>query len=602
MMKKWVTHVFGGLLAVTAVVACDEWTLWDDMFKRSSVGPTNRGWTGGDGVFSAALPNNREFWIFGDTYMTSWSAEGYRGNNPLGQAIFGNTIAVQNDRANPSAASINFYSRGPDNNCVNTSIANITNVPGPASGTYRQYFNHTMLGLSAPPVCRFLWPSGSECLNCDNATNARLLMSFYEWEKCTVGTAGCSIIGTKYTGNVIARIKNIQNSPIAAPPNHWQPDGASLYIPRSGNDAITWGVAFLKDTDNNIYIYGHEPPTNRLFVARSSEANVLSSGNWFYWRTSGGNGVWSQNGALPLRQVADQVGLKGVGALSVDRVTRNGTSAYLLVHSRPALNHHVYVRTTTSVNGGSTAATWSTPDTTTPRIDVSTIDSSAGWAILDLINRGKCEPIYTGTSLAPDWREVCTTTPCPNPAPVCGLTYQGQAHYETASNDGSGTLGIPVSYIVPKGPNPFYNPSQPEDPFINTPVGGHDAQFYRPKFTALDLTKMKPWCSTNCWEGIVKEWSTRQIGSTETTFVEDLQAAAATKIWAQLTRISGSANMMIEFWQGFTFLSSTNCTVSAPLVTCDNISKPAGASWAFIHVTGVATDQFKLRVHHAGTY
>jgi hypothetical protein len=36
--------------------------------------------------------------VFGETYMTPWSADGNRGPNALSQAIVGNTIAVQNDR------------------------------------------------------------------------------------------------------------------------------------------------------------------------------------------------------------------------------------------------------------------------------------------------------------------------------------------------------------------------------------------------------------------------------------------------------------------------------------------------------------------------
>jgi hypothetical protein len=599
MARKWFKRVLGGILVTATLWACDEWTFWDDMFKRDAVpGPTNRGWTGGDGAFSAALPNNREFWAFGDSPLTSWSSQGFR--TQLGQpdlllySVYGNTIAVQNDRANPSSSSVDFYARVANATCVNTAVANITSEP-PSNGNYKQYFNHAMLGLPNPPVCRYLWPTGAECLNCDNPTNARLLVGFYEWEPCAVGSSGCSAIGTKYTGNVIARIKNLD----LTPPD-WLKDGNTLYIPRTSNNDITWGVSFLKDTDGNVYIYGFKPVTDQLFVARSSEATLLN-GNWPAWRTRGTFGTWSTDGLLGLRTVATKV---APGALSVDRVTRGGKSSYLLVHSSPGRNHHLFARTTaeSSVNGASSAATWSDSTTTTPRIDLASIESSLGWQMLDLISRGQCEDLKTGTSLAPDWRAICPPppTPCPNPRPVCGLSYHGLAHFETAYTDASGPVGIPASYIIPIGANPFFDPDEEEDPLTNPRMGNQDARYYRPKFTWLDVPKLKPWCTSNCWEGIVKEWPRRQIGGTETDFMVDLQSA--TKIWAQLTRISGNATMKVQFFSGLTLISQTTCTVSAPTVTCNDITKPPSATWAEVVVMGVATDEFKLRVHHAGTY
>src|SRR5688572_5353099 len=99
-MGKW-TRVACGLLALATVLwACDEWAIWDDLFKREEVGNTARGWTGGDGAISAQLPGGRVFWIFGDTWLTSYTDD----TRPelgdpnhwirLAHATFGNTIAV----------------------------------------------------------------------------------------------------------------------------------------------------------------------------------------------------------------------------------------------------------------------------------------------------------------------------------------------------------------------------------------------------------------------------------------------------------------------------------------------------------------------------
>jgi hypothetical protein len=577
MRKKWIQRIGCGLIVSGALVACDEWPFWDDMFKRNSIGANRRGWTGGDGAFSAALPNNREFWIFGDTLVTNWTAQGTRDPFP---GVKGHSIAVQNDRVNPSASGINFFARSMTNP---NQVINITNMSNAGNSEFRQFFTHAMLGLTEPSVPRYLWPVASECLNCDNPTNARLLVSFHEWEACPPAT-GCDELGHKRTGNIIARFKDLANAPDGTP--GWSRDGTALYIPRSGNQ-IEWGVAFLKDTDNNVYIYAHQPDVSRLFVAKATEATVLNGG-WPAWRTNAsGAGVWSSDGALSIRPVAEQVPL---GPISVDRVTRNGISSYVLVHSKAAVDTHVYVRTnpTNSVNGANTAAAWDTvPGTTTPRIDVSTIDSSLSSYKQSLIDTNKCDAIFTGSSLAPDYKVKCPPPPqaCPVPRVACGWGYHGKAHYETASNDGSGTALIPVSYIVPFGVN-----------------GTQNTAYYRPKFTAIDVSALKPWCSgTNCWEGIVKEWPRRTVGSGgSVSYLIDMQAA--TKLWANVARLAGTPTLQIEWYNGLSSLGTTNCGVSGSNVTCNNVTKLPNTSWAVIRVNGAATDQFVLRVHHAGNY
>jgi hypothetical protein len=584
MSKKWIKRIGCGLVVSGALVACDEWTFWDDMFKRTAIGATNRGWTGGDGAFSAALPNNREFWIFGDSLVTNWTSQQTRdGADLIANMVVGNTIAIQNDRANPSASGIDFFARAPGMGSATTAVVKITSVPN-NTDLYKQFFNHERLGLAATET-RFLWPVASECLHCNDATNARLLVSFFEWERCEpAGSIGCDPVvkNIRRTGNIIARFKDLARAPDANP--GWTRDGDSLYIPRS-TDQIQWGVAFLKDTDNKVYIYAQQPVVNRLFVAKAVEATVLSGG-WPAWRTASGVGVWSSDGALPIRPVAEQVPKSGI---SIDLVTRDNKPSYVLVHSNALVNNHVYVRTTptNSVNGPTTAATWSAPGPTTPRIDIATIDSSLSSYSQSLIDSNKCDPIFTGSSLAPEYKLKCPPEGCPVPRWACGWGYHGIAHHEMATSDGAGLAGIPVSYIVPSGVN-----------------GTQNTAYYRPKFTALDLKTLSPWCSpstTSCWEGIVKEWPRRTVGSSGVaSYLIDLQAA--TKIWANVARLAGSPTLEIEFYNGSSSLGFTNnCPVSGTNVTC-NVSKPTGATWAIVRVVGASTNQFILRVHHAGNY
>jgi hypothetical protein len=83
-----------GVLALLGVAwACDDWGVWDDMFRRTSVQSAPRGWTGGDGAVSALLPNGRVFWIFGDSYLTSWDANARR-TEPHEAPIPSNVLSV----------------------------------------------------------------------------------------------------------------------------------------------------------------------------------------------------------------------------------------------------------------------------------------------------------------------------------------------------------------------------------------------------------------------------------------------------------------------------------------------------------------------------
>ena len=76
---------------------------YDAQFERQE------GWTGGDGVYSVPLSDNKLLWLFGDT----WWGE-VRSNVHTNATIVNNTIAIQNGRL-PQDNSLVFYSgRKPD--------------------------------------------------------------------------------------------------------------------------------------------------------------------------------------------------------------------------------------------------------------------------------------------------------------------------------------------------------------------------------------------------------------------------------------------------------------------------------------------------------
>lgn len=583
MKRTWLKFVSVAALLAATTAACDEWTTWDDMFKRTSVGSTNRGWTGGDGAMSAELPNGRAFWIFGDSYITSYSAEGYRPQLAVSDTMtltvstFGNTIAIQDDQTAPSASGITFYARSPaagattDEQCINATNStsgdiSINSLPS-TNAIYQQYFNHAKLGLPTQSTCRHLWPLGVECIDCNNGSSGRLLISFYEWESCTAGTTDCNG-GIRTVGNAIARFKNL-----GAAPSSWQLDGATIYNTRT-SDSILWGVDFLKDTDGKIYVYGYKPTTDELVVMRTTNAGFPDSGSWEGWR---GTGQWGTTGTL--KGVAKYL---GGGVLSVDRVTRGSTSAYLLVHSQAGRNTRVSVRVTTSANGSNSAAAWPDPTPSTPRLELASIDSSTAWNQLFWAQNSTCVDYSSG--------------PIPN-YDACAVAYHGQAHAWAATTDANGTLGIPISFIPRWGPNPYYDPNATEGP--NSLIyGEQDAQYYRPKFALLDLSKLRPWCTSDCWEGIARDYSRRAVGAQTANYQYDVRWA--TKFYARLTRVSGSANVSLQFYNNLTPVSSMTCGAETSTTRLCYVDRPANANWVNVAVSGSATDVYTLRIHYAG--
>jgi hypothetical protein len=611
-------------VALTAVVwACDDWSLWDDMFKRTGVQSSPRGWTGGDGAVSALLPNGRVFWIFGDSYLTSWDALARRTElrDPLdpgllNDVVFGNTIAVQEDKADPDPDRIRFHARqAPGHIDFHGSLLlmpseDITEGRSASAG-YTQFFNHVMMKRPPPSPdgkITILWPAGAECLDCGTPSSARLLLGLTEVQFCdpTVHSPClelCEALGIEehpckrgvhLSGSIVARIKGIDQSPDAWSVDFTTSSPDVAWLPNTTVQGVDWGKAFIAE-GSYIYIYGvkraaslEEPPD--LVLARAPKADVMKLSSWRYLNPSN-NWVTSSSS---LKVVAPDVG----SMVSVDRITPTGKDPkYVLTHGDAG--HQMFLRTSSS------RSSWASASKSTPRLDLVSIDSSAGWQILDLMNREQdpaCLSVPSGSDLSAYDHCRCIvqrTTAGVSDYRHCGLVYHGMGHHHLSASDGSRLLS---SYVVPWGPNPWYDPVAGPSP-SNPATGGQDTRYYRPKFANLDLTKLKPWCTTtnNCWEGVVKQYPQRALGATSYTYNYDISQSS--RFYAQLTRLTGSAAMKVEHRgnNGSPLIRTDTCTVSSSTVTC-NVAKASGATVARVVVTGVATDTYILQTHYAGWF
>jgi hypothetical protein len=433
-----------------------------------------------------------------------------------------------------------------------------------------------------------MWPVGAECIDC-NGSAPRLLLSFVKWRTCDPHPSGsqsainCTALcsaqgnsdgatchsGVELVSSVIARLKGL-----TLDPGGWTADGAALEIGQ-GPDPILWGAAFTT-TPNGTLIFGRRVSANQLMVARVT-GDLLQGAAWQFWH--GPSAQWNTNFSGQVA-VASQIG----ALVSVDAITRAGTTRFLLTHGD--VGHLLFARVSTDAASGSAPPLWPLPTASTPRIDVVSIEASLRAQQADLIGRGKCQP---GSGFAtPDWSH-------------CGTSYHGLAHAHLALSDASGPLLVPTSYVIPYGPNPLFNPALPEDD-SNARTGVVNATYYRPKFTVIQLDKLRPWCSVDCWEGIVHDYAQRSVGAQPVVFAYDVQQSP--RFYATLTRTSGAASARVEFWNGSTRLSSLVCPQDplGPSVFTCNVPRPTAARLAQVVVRGAASDQFTLRTHYAGSF
>ena len=113
-LKKQILKLFC-LAALLLIAACASQPAirveplpgYDALFDRQ------KGWTGGDGVYSVPLADSTILWLFGDTWLGD-----VRDNRHVNATIVNNTVAIQHGRF-PRGAVVDFYSgRTPDGNAA----------------------------------------------------------------------------------------------------------------------------------------------------------------------------------------------------------------------------------------------------------------------------------------------------------------------------------------------------------------------------------------------------------------------------------------------------------------------------------------------------
>lgn len=555
------------------VLNCDDWHVWDDLFARHPAAGA-QAWTGGDGGLSAALPGDRNLWLFGDTLIGSVDANGSRTGSG---AVLGNTIGLQSSASAPDPAQVRFFAR---------SAGAPTDITDDGPGNYTAFFDHSTFKLTPPPPGLWgLWPQGSTCIDCADAdaSNDKLLVALGEIvlcnpqtdgsgclplcapTSCTLDQSTCSnnctpdpacTLGLRFNASILGIVTNP-----SATPDKWtvtqSPPPARILTD------VMWGTAVLVE-GSYIYIYGQNAPKqNKLFVARTTAANLLIPGRWEYRVRS----AWLTLPSLPMANQLDTIA-DNLGPLaSVTKVTRRGQTRYLLVHDHLENDHFLFVRASTTLYG------FPAIDSLTPKADLSSIDVSLQWAqALDAI-LGVCPAcVHNGES---DYR-------------ACSQTYQGRAQPQlSVTDDGNGVSSLVFSYVVPHG----YD-------------GGHiDARYYRPKFGVIQLDNIAPWCTLAgqpCWEGIGHQYNSRPIAAGEDqTYIYDVSEAARLnkKLYATILGGTGDPDLYVRFAS-----QGINACVSASPNTTENctVQVPPGEKTAYVTVHGYAAGSFLLRTAYAG--
>jgi hypothetical protein len=220
---------------------------YDNFFAMN--GP---GWTGGDGAFSVGLPDGRELWSFGDTYLGDLAPDGTR---PITSPMVNNSMVVQT----PSSA--------------------LTLTGGTQE--------HPQALVSTGEPNSWYWPGMSA------VENGRLVQFLIKMHRTGSGMWEFAYDGTFLATYSLPGIVLQGVSPVAA------------------SSSVMWGVWTLED-GGYTYIYGVEdvPWHKYLYVARVPQGQL--SGQWEYYTGS----TWSTdpgNSARLMDGVSDQFSVVKMG-------------------------------------------------------------------------------------------------------------------------------------------------------------------------------------------------------------------------------------------------------------------------------------------------
>lgn len=216
----------------------------------------NDHWTGADGTYSAALPGNRELWIFSDTFLGTVNPDGTRSptTSDGGTTPFvNNSFVVQ-----PTG---------------DTSSADLTTVHGGTAA------NPTAL-MPPPDANHWYWAG-------DALADGNWLQAVYQ----EYGKYGPGAFDWKWVGNVVARYHGTDLSkPVDVTP-----------LPSASG--VAWGVWLMRDAGYT-YVYGVEDlgASKYLHLARV-HGHDLANGAFEYYAGTDASGapVWSPSETAAIR-------------------------------------------------------------------------------------------------------------------------------------------------------------------------------------------------------------------------------------------------------------------------------------------------------------
>ncbi len=258
---------------------------WDAKFAG------DKGWIGGDGVYSVALDKQRVVWLFGDTLL----GEVKRGRRD-GAAMVNNTVAVQD-------------SRGADGTIHFTSGKNKEGKPAalflPADGK------------------GWFWPQAAL------AIDKRLFVFLPQIDKTKEG----GVFGFRQIGQWLAIVDNPTDEPKA-----WRVKQKKLPFASFEKERTqSWGSALLR-VGSQVYIYGFEERGKKLgsrslIVARAPEAKLDDFEAWRFLTADG----WSD-------KPGDAIALASGLATEYSVTPMPSRSGFALVYTENGLGDRIVAR------------------------------------------------------------------------------------------------------------------------------------------------------------------------------------------------------------------------------------------------------------------
>jgi hypothetical protein len=459
-----------GIIGGTLLLACYDWYVWDRVFDKTAPGGTSYpsspvtlpplvpGWHGGDGASSVPLPNfagrkDRTLWLHGDALLNDGAGNvvAFTTNSIMVSDL--PTSAAKGDP--PTNADRKWYARNASQIAID--------VTSDATGTTLPYFYNT----TDPSTQNRIYPGDGVVLG------TKLFALFHEWND-PFGPNGFPV------NSYVFSIDNV-NQDVAS----WLQPVMHTLLNADGTSPLTepsrllqWGNAVYHDTATGYaYIFGISTLflPHPLYVARAKNVSCTPSKNpciisYQQWEFFKSNGRWGQIASPTLSSLKQIGNIAGASEFSVDKISFNGTTRYVMVHGRPFTQDDMVVQ-------------------------VSKSNSVTNWEAFDPNVPSQYHLIH---SVADDEDGLDPAVEL-GPTPACASPF--------GTPDGHVWANKAAYYLSPNGKlNTSYYSSvldftkQPNDNRDYLSCHAYGGLVGSLRFSnALDLTKLRPWCTSACW-------------------------------------------------------------------------------------------------------